>query len=138
MAESFAQGEGDLANVGDLFERGRDEGREAFPLRLAQDADAGGEFEGALEMLVVRGKRAMHRREVMVEREVAGDEGGVAFVDEDRFRSGLFEADGVSPMRPEKVGAVAMPVEDLSAVEGGVEVEVGDGKRGGGHEIDQA
>ena len=123
LAETFAEAEGDLPDVGDLFERGGDERGEAFPERLAEDAEAGAVGDGFAEGLVVLGKRLLNGGDVVVEGEVV-DDVGCHFLRGDaeavgcllQINSGV--ADGAEPSVAE-----GMPVEGLAGVDGGVEVE---------------
>lgn len=123
LAEAFPEAEGNLPDVGNLFERGGDEGGEAFPERLAEDAQAGAVGDGFAEGMVVLRKRLLNGGDVVVEGEVV-DDVGCHFLWSDAEAVGcLFQinrgvADGAEPSIAER-----MPVEGLAGVDGGVEVE---------------
>lgn len=135
LAEAVAEGKGDFADVGDLFEGGGDEGGEALPGGLADEAEAWAPVHGAAEGEVVGREGGGEGGEVVVEAEVVADEGGAAGGDEEELGAGLGDPDGDVADEAGPAVLVGMPVKDLAALEGGPEVEgvVGEGEGGGLH-----
>ena len=126
------QSEGDLADVRHLFQRGSNERGEAFPEWLPQDAQAGSVGHGLSQRGIISGESPQDGGEIMIQGEVGNDlgsHGGGCYVETIRC---LHQVNGIIPNGAEPAFAKFMPVEDLTRIDGGAEIEgVGEGNEHG-------
>ena len=105
----------------DLFHRGGDEGGEAFPRGLSENAHPGGEVARGIHGGVV-GECGADFRERVIEGEVVADECFSAARDEELIAA-LFDVAGKVADHPDVSEAMRPPVEDLTAFQAMSKVE---------------
>ena len=134
LAKLLAQGMGDLTNMSYLFERGCNESGETFPGGLPDQAQAGRVSDGAGEGQVVLRKSGGDGLEVVIEREVMGDDGFAAGSDQQMGGFVLFQEYWHAVDEPDESVVIGLPVKDLTGTQcsGEVEAADGDGCRGEG------